>query len=52
MADAKMHAVDLSWVLSHPGDYVTDDVFHPNIQGHQKIAQYLYTNYIQPILGW
>ena len=52
MADPGIRAVDLTGVLVHPDDYVNGDIFHPNVQGHGKIAQYLYTNHIQPVLGW
>lgn len=52
MADAKIHCVSLYGLLIHPTDYVTGDEYHPNEGGHTKIANYLYTNYIQPIVGW
>ncbi len=52
MADPKIHCVSLYGLLIHPTDYVTGDEYHPNAGGHTKIANYLYTNYIQPVVGW
>jgi lysophospholipase L1-like esterase len=37
--------------LESPADYVTGDAFHPNLQGHQKIADKLKA-IIAPIVGW
>jgi lysophospholipase L1-like esterase len=37
--------------LEYPADYVTGDTFHPNLQGHQKIADKLKA-IIAPIVGW
>jgi lysophospholipase L1-like esterase len=37
--------------LEAPTDYVTGDAFHPNLQGHQKIADKL-KSIVAPIVGW
>jgi lysophospholipase L1-like esterase len=59
-ADAKVHAIipvdgtnptySNRW-LEYPADYVTGDTFHPNLQGHQKIADKL-KSIVAPIVGW
>jgi hypothetical protein len=59
-ADPKIHAIipvdgtnptySNRW-LDYPADYVTGDAYHPNLQGHQKIADKLKA-IIAPIVGW
>lgn len=53
LADAHVHAVDGAttdaWL--GPEDYVTGDAFHPNLQGHQKLAERL-EPLIRQWLGW
>jgi lysophospholipase L1-like esterase len=58
--DPKVHAIvplqgtapnySGAW-LSHPEDYVSGDDYHPNLSGHQKIADRL-AEIIGPIVGW
>jgi lysophospholipase L1-like esterase len=59
-ADSKIHAIlpvdgtnptySNRW-LDYPADYVTGDMFHPNLTGHQKIADKLKA-IVAPIVGW
>ncbi len=37
--------------LTYPGDYVANDEYHPNVQGHEKIAVRLET-IVREKLGW
>ncbi len=56
LGDAKVYAVNPlanssdPW-LTYPADYVTGDEYHPNVQGHEKIAVRL-ESIVREKLGW
>jgi len=56
LGDSRVYAIDPvgtgadPW-LESPADYVTGDAYHPNLQGHEKVAVRLET-IVRQTLGW